>query len=986
MIRLSEIAEVPTRLDEIDSGSINPYSGLAAEDAISKSKTIYKLSTQYEVPLWKIEKLNQEAEAFNVENFLHQPIKSYTYSEDLNAPKKGLRQVKYTEDEIVDYNLQRLPDNPRIKEMANEYVRQRNIRLKAEEDKTADYSDVLDFNAYLAYFAGGIEMAESVMTANIVRNKPHLSVGSKDQLDYLKSNPEQSYIPSVWNTKLNDNRIEEVNKLSEMEQKARQQYYLSRGTIGVGEFYKNKKDVREYMLFSDILKALKNNELRQAINRVQDPELYYLPSEFTEHGLSPNYDKDLLLIRNHYFALEETITRGQTVVATLSDMGLDMVKYMGEIALLTGIGGEGTLKGTYKGLRKLGVPKIISRNAAKLSAASTMAVLNPSAITNLTIERMTDKGYIDDYGAFVKTDAGQAITEALPKSLAEQSVTYYIEMKGEDIVRGLSKVSSSLIKKMPKGLVSKLDDMANYMKEAKMSTFNKLPPKFQGAISELKTFFAKADPILKAGKFSGLLGENLEEYLDGVVKPILLLDDQYRDKDADYINRVATSLVPNPKEILMQSVLFTLVPVVSGAIANIPTGVRWAKNNIFYNSPDLPEVYNRIVFENNLMSEYGLDHQQSYEIADLFDSGANIDQIETKIKSYGGNLTDFSFDNYASEKALASMLIDRGLVPESAKRIAELTARKAQAENKTIQEAIQTEEFKRQVEEAPKTTPPATGEQLEESKTEKTVPKATEIDKQAENIAQEAATIKNKWAGKAKTGGKKENATQSTPKNAVGQTEAIPAEAAKEEKQPVETESITVDVIQPVQTLESFEGTGETKPRGLSEHIQAESIEKGLTDIFGDLPEYKVVKMKEQAQKIKEFIESDYNRAVSVAMGEENAPQGIIPEMTLAVLANIAVEKGDVNILRDLAVMSKLPETATTMGQRIRALGEISKDSPIAVIQNVEKAKKRNYQKRKGDLKEAQKKEVESIKEAIKKAKPDNGATLLAEFIKSLQC
>jgi hypothetical protein len=139
--------------------------------------------------------------------------------------------------------------------------------------------------------------------------------------------------------------------------------------------------------------------------------------------------------------------------------------------------------------------------------------------------------------------------------------------------------------------------------------------------------------------------------------------------------------------------------------------------------------------------------------------------------------------------------------------------------------------------------------------------------------------------------------------------------------------------------MRAVKGTGETVTRGLSEHIEALAIENKLTDTFGDLPEYQRVSMADQAAKALELINKDYEEAKAVAMGTKAPPRGVLPESVLVAVEKRATAEGDVETLRQLATGSRLTTEATTMGQRIRTLGERDRASPVAAIQEVQNAR-----------------------------------------------
>ena len=184
--------------------------------------------------------------------------------------------------------------------------------------------------------------------------------------------------------------------------------------------------------------------------------------------------------------------------------------------------------------------------------------------------------------------------------------------------------------------------------------------------------------------------------------------------------------------------------------------------------------------------------------------------------------------------------------------------------------------------------------------------------------------------------------------------------------------------------LPTIEGTGEVKTRGLSRGIEETAVEKRLVDTLGELPQYKTVNMGEQAQKASEIMSKDYEQARRIAMGEEIAPQGIIPEAFLNAVELRAQMKGDVATIRDLALRSRLTGEATTMGQRIRTLGERDPSSPVEAIADIAQAREKAATKRHKNVREAIRGEVEKIKSEIKKKAPSKGDW--NDFISKLEC
>ncbi len=181
-------------------------------------------------------------------------------------------------------------------------------------------------------------------------------------------------------------------------------------------------------------------------------------------------------------------------------------------------------------------------------------------------------------------------------------------------------------------------------------------------------------------------------------------------------------------------------------------------------------------------------------------------------------------------------------------------------------------------------------------------------------------------------------------------------------------------------------GTGKTKVRGLALGVEEKAIENKLTQNFADLPEYQTINMKDQATKAQDLLTKDPEKARRVAMGEEVAPEGILPESIFVAVENQAVKSGDVSTLRALATASSLTTEATTMGQRIRTLAERDPESPVTAINEVVKARQESAQKRLKikNVKQLTDKDVSDIKKEMKKtaSTKEDWAT----FIKSLEC
>lgn len=186
--------------------------------------------------------------------------------------------------------------------------------------------------------------------------------------------------------------------------------------------------------------------------------------------------------------------------------------------------------------------------------------------------------------------------------------------------------------------------------------------------------------------------------------------------------------------------------------------------------------------------------------------------------------------------------------------------------------------------------------------------------------------------------------------------------------------------------IQSIAGTGDVRVRGVSSSVEARAISEKLTKGFSDLPEYRGVNMEDQGARAQNIVNTNYSLARDIAMGKENAPQGVIPESVFIAVENKAIATGDVGTLHDLATQSKLAEQGTVMGQRLRAYAERNPESPVEAIKKISetRAKAAGGRVAKGDVAKTKAKTVERIKGEIKKAVSEKPTW--EKFIKDLQC
>lgn len=202
----------------------------------------------------------------------------------------------------------------------------------------------------------------------------------------------------------------------------------------------------------------------------------------------------------------------------------------------------------------------------------------------------------------------------------------------------------------------------------------------------------------------------------------------------------------------------------------------------------------------------------------------------------------------------------------------------------------------------------------------------------------------------------------------------------KETLSTLKTENPKVATRSTTQTLKPIEGTGDIKTRGLSQSLEASAISQGLSDGFGDLPEFRGADFNSIAETIRKNIADDPESALAIAMGEKAPPKGTIPEMYLNVLSKEAQKIGDAALIHKLATQSKLTGGATTMGQRLAALG-YKKDelSSLDAIQEVQDARAQ-AQAARGQTVDTE------VAKAQKVIRQTNTKQSWAQFVDSITC
>lgn len=171
---------------------------------------------------------------------------------------------------------------------------------------------------------------------------------------------------------------------------------------------------------------------------------------------------------------------------------------------------------------------------------------------------------------------------------------------------------------------------------------------------------------------------------------------------------------------------------------------------------------------------------------------------------------------------------------------------------------------------------------------------------------------------------------------------------------------------------------GENKVSGLSKSVEEDAIHKGLVDELGDLPTYKARDMAEIAKKVSDFIENNPELAKKIALGDAPEQDGLRAQELFTGLKAKAFKEGDVPLIHELGTSEKASAMATELGQRVKALDSKDENSPIKIVQDIQKARKAsNNTKEQKDI-------VKHLKDEMKKAKPKQNDWDF--FLESIKC
>jgi hypothetical protein len=168
--------------------------------------------------------------------------------------------------------------------------------------------------------------------------------------------------------------------------------------------------------------------------------------------------------------------------------------------------------------------------------------------------------------------------------------------------------------------------------------------------------------------------------------------------------------------------------------------------------------------------------------------------------------------------------------------------------------------------------------------------------------------------------------------------------------------------------------------------IETKSVEKGLTEGFGELAGYDKITIKDQAQRAADLMSKDIEMAKQMVRGEIPMEKGLRAEMLIKAMEDFAQAKGDVKLSMDIAKSPLVSETSAH-AQAMRILAERNPDSVVAKLREVKQAREASAVKKAGKNKTIDKvknEEVKKIQAEIKKKAPTKQAW--ADFVESIKC
>lgn len=175
------------------------------------------------------------------------------------------------------------------------------------------------------------------------------------------------------------------------------------------------------------------------------------------------------------------------------------------------------------------------------------------------------------------------------------------------------------------------------------------------------------------------------------------------------------------------------------------------------------------------------------------------------------------------------------------------------------------------------------------------------------------------------------------------------------------------------------------KQSKVASSIESKALEEGMIKQgFNEVAGYDPVTVKGQAELVSKLLKENLEKAKKMIRGEEPVPENIREAALIKGLEDYAMERGDINLARDLA-RSPLAAETSRHAQELRLLAERNPDSAVTAMREVKAAREAALEKRTGKtVEKAKAEEIKKIKDEVAKKAPTKQSW--ESFIESIKC
>lgn len=145
-----------------------------------------------------------------------------------------------------------------------------------------------------------------------------------------------------------------------------------------------------------------------------------------------------------------------------------------------------------------------------------------------------------------------------------------------------------------------------------------------------------------------------------------------------------------------------------------------------------------------------------------------------------------------------------------------------------------------------------------------------------------------------------------------------------------------------LKTLSSEAGAPKTAKS--AKDINKAAIDKGMSRGFKDLAEFTSTTEDYQKTGVKNLLQSDYEEATAVALGQKQGPSDLLPGMIFDAVKAQAKVDGDLDLMMKLA-KSPLASQSSKLGQALGMTNRFDETNPTDLIKHVEDARAKAQEK-----------------------------------------